>query len=152
MDFAIYLFFGLIAGDYLLQPKKMAFYKSDKYTMGFWYCYLHSVIFTAAIGLFLYLIPIGLNRILGHKVFEVYHATQWFYFIVFFSHYIIDRYSLAQKWLDMIRGRNIIKAWQSNDIYREIDIPFSAIVYVIVDNGLHYMIMWYAFKICGGIN
>jgi len=131
-----YLLWGHIAGDYLTQTKKMALSKTDN---SLW-CFLHSAIYTICIYVFLAGIPTILKL-------PVINLSYLFYIFVFLSHYIIDKNSLAQKWLNLIRGRNLFEDFNSTDKYREIALIFDAIVYVVVDNGLHLMLMWYVGKL-----
>ncbi len=124
MEIFINILFGHLVGDYLLQSKKMAFFKSENTSRGYLWCFIHSLIYTASICLFLW----TLNPVI--------------IILVFMSHYPIDKWSLASKWLKLIGGRDFIKAYESTEKYREIDISFSAIVYTVVDNTFHLLLLW----------
>lgn len=114
---------GHFVGDYLLQSKKMAIKKSQKGLIGFIWCLIHCLIYTLIICLFTSTIePIKIG-------------------LIFLSHFPIDRWSLASKWLKIIKGRDIKEAYNSKLLYREIDISFSAIVYTVVDNTIHILLM-----------
>lgn len=125
-DWFIRILLGHLVGDYLLQSKKMAIRKSQKGLSGFFWCTIHSAIYTASVCLFLWTID---PLIVG---------------VVFLSHWPIDRWSLATKWLKLIRGRDFIAALKSKQQSWEIDLSFSCIVYTIVDNTLHLIILWLA--------
>ncbi|MBT6691671.1 DUF3307 domain-containing protein [Candidatus Parcubacteria bacterium] len=116
--------FGHLAGDYLLQTKAMALNKTLPGIRGITWCSWHCLIYTAAMALFLW----TLNPLLIG--------------FIFISHWVIDRWSWGQKWLNLIRGRNFIQAHASQEQYREIDIAFSCLVYAVVDNTLHLLIVW----------
>lgn len=143
-DFLIFraVFFGLIAGDYVLQPQWMAEGKSKFGVRGTLICFLHSLIYTIATLLFLG--PAGINPTV--------------ICIIFLSHYFIDRYSLGSVWLGWIRGRSIkaeekqlqhavtqskpLQSWKQ---------PFACIVYKEVDNGFHMILLYYALSLYFGV-
>lgn len=114
---------GHLVGDYLLQSKKMAIEKSAKGINGLMWCLLHCLIYTAVICLFTSIInPIKI-------------------FLIFMSHFPIDRWSLASNWLEIIKGRDFMVAYKSKAEFHEIDLSFSIIVYVIVDNTIHILLI-----------
>lgn len=115
---------GHLTGDFLLQSKKMALGKSKPGRTGVGWCTLHCVIYTASVCIFL----------------GTFSPTV--FCVVFLSHWPLDRWSLARRWLRMIGGRDFISAYQSKDQYREIDIAFSTIVYTVADATLHLIILW----------
>lgn len=115
---------GHLVADYLLQSKTMALKKSAKGINGIIWCTSHSLIYTATICLFLWRID-------------------WLVaLLVFISHWPIDRWSLASKWLKLIKGRDILVAYNSKEEYREIDLSFSCLVYAVADNTMHLVILW----------
>ncbi|MEK7503875.1 MAG: DUF3307 domain-containing protein [Patescibacteria group bacterium] len=116
--------FGHLFGDYMFQSKAMALKKSEKGWRGNWWCVWHCLIYTAWICLFLWT------------------ADPLVVCLIFLSHWFIDRYSLGSKWLKMIRGRDFIKAFESKDKYRDIDLSFSCLVYAVVDNTMHLVLIW----------
>jgi hypothetical protein len=122
------IIFAHVLGDYFLQPKIMALQKSEPSQSGSLWCALHSLIYTAA---FIAFFPV---------------VNPLFFALIFLSHYPLDRWSLAQKWLDLIGGRNYLKAQGSKDKYREIDISFSVVVYTVADNTLHVYTAWIILK------
>lgn len=114
---------GHLIGDYLLQSKKMAIAKSVKGVNGLMWCLAHCALYTLTICLFT--------------------ATSDFIkiILIFLSHFPIDRWQLANKWLKIIKGRDFKSAYKSTARYHEIDLSFSVIVYVIVDNTIHILLM-----------
>ena len=122
------MFTGIVLGhlvaDYLLQNKKMALEKSAGGIKGIIWCTIHSLIYTATICLFLWRID-------------------WLVaLLVFISHWPIDRWSLASKWLKLIKGRDILTAFNSKEEYHEIDLSFSCLVYALADNTMHLVVLW----------
>jgi hypothetical protein len=114
---------GHLVGDYLFQPKKMAIGKLSKGLPGLVWCLFHCLLYTTIICLFASTTdPIKI-------------------LLIFMSHFPIDRWSLASKWLKMIKGRDFIVAYKSKAEFYEIDLSFSTIVYVIVDNTMHILLM-----------
>ncbi len=119
---------GHLAGDYLLQSKTMALKKSEKGFHGILWCTFHCLVYTTSVCLFLWTsgpLVIGL---------------------IFLSHWPLDRWSLAAIWLDLIRGRNFVKAYYSTEKCHEVDLAFSCFVYAVADNTMHLILMWYIIK------
>jgi membrane-associated HD superfamily phosphohydrolase len=129
IELFIYAIFGHLVGDYLLQSKKMALEKSAKNWRGFLICILHTLIYTASI--FVVIWKFNILAII----------------IIFVSHFIIDRWSLGQIWLKLIKGRTFESAYSSQDKNREFDIAFTSIVYTVVDNTFHLLILWFVLKL-----
>jgi len=127
-DLFVLALLGHLIGDYLLQTKHMAFHKSEPGWIGIRTCSFHVFVYTVAICL-----ATGVTR-------PVTVA------LIFLPHWIIDRWSLATKWLKLIRGRTFEKAYSSTDKYREFDIAFTSIVYTVVDNTLHLLCLWVVIK------
>ena len=129
-EFFVNLLFGHIIGDYFLQNRLMSTTKNKDDFKGYVACTIHCLIYTLSICIF---------------------TGAWnplFILLVFGSHFVIDKFSLADVWLKLIRGRSI-KYYLEDD---NIDITekhlimrgsFTGIVYVVVDNTMHLLIMYY---------
>lgn len=134
MNLVINLLFAHLIGDFFLQPKAMAVKKGASN----WIAAGHCAIYTLAIAVF------------------TNFGWRWLTF-VFVSHFIVDRFSLADKWLQLIRGRDLANFYHNGeeDIpltshhemmnYRILRGAFSAIVYVIVDGTMHLASLYYAY-------
>lgn len=132
-DLFTLLLFSHVIGDFFLQPAAMATKKGSAN----WMCVLHCLIYATSVCAFTKFAPL------------------WFLFI-FVSHYIVDRYSVADKWLRMIKGRDLegflarghegIPKGFNKENYLALRAAFSAICYVIVDNSIHLMSMYYFAK------
>ena len=114
---------GHLIGDYLLQSKKMAIAKSTKGLIGLTWCLIHCLLYT----LIIYLMTTT------HDPIKIV--------LIFMSHFPIDRWSLASWWLKVIKGRDLMTAYHSTANYHEIDLSFSVIIYVVVDNTMHLLLM-----------
>lgn len=123
-DIYIRLLLGHLFGDYMFQTKKMALTKSEKGPKGAITCAFHSAVYSFTVMAFLWKFSVLI------------------FALVFLSHYPIDRWGLASKWLDFIKGRSFIRAYVSKEAYREIDLSFSCIVYTVVDNTMHFFLLW----------
>lgn len=123
------LVLGHLVGDYLLQSKKMATKKSAKGMVGLLYCLLHSLMYSVSVCAFFFRFDLA------------------FFALVFLSHFPIDRWSLAEKWLKLIKGRDFKSALESKDKYREFDIAFYCIVYAVTDNTMHLILLWLTTKL-----
>ena len=127
-DLFVLALLGHLVGDYLLQSKYMALQKSAHGWLGDQTCTLHVAIYTAAVCMFWWTLdPIVI-------------------ILVFVPHWIIDRWSLAKPWLKLIGGRSFESAFNSKDKYREFDIAFTSLVYVVVDNTMHFLSLWLVIK------
>ncbi|MDP3770352.1 MAG: DUF3307 domain-containing protein [bacterium] len=115
---------GHLVGDYITQWKYMALHKSDKNWAGVWICSLHAIIYAAAVCLF----------------WQTYSPVT--FLAVCIPHWVIDRWSLANTWLSLIRGRTFQAAHASKDTYREFDIAFTSIVYTVTDNTFHLLSLY----------
>jgi hypothetical protein len=120
---------GHLVADYLLQPKKMAVTKSEKGIRGLMWCVLHCLIYTVIVSLFT-------------LTFSPIIVT-----LIFLSHFPIDRWSLASKWLKMIKGRDFVETYLTRPEHYEIDLSFSIVVYTVVDNTLHLLLLWAIFAL-----
>lgn len=119
---------GHLVGDYLLQSKKMAIAKSDKTLNGWLWCLTHCVIYTLCICLFTATTePIKI-------------------ILIFMSHFPVDHWSLAVKWLKIIKGRTFAKTMEPSNVLNVFDLSFTAIVYVVVDNTIHILLILIIFK------
>ncbi len=127
-DLFILAVFGHLVGDYFLQSKKMALEKSKKGKLALQWCTIHCVLYTLAVCVL------------------TWQFSPWFALSVFVPHWLIDRFSLANHWLKLIRGRTFESAFLSEDAYREFDIPFTAIVYTVVDNSAHFFCLWLSIR------
>lgn len=134
-DFFASLLLGHLVGDYLLQNKWMAMNKSAST----WKALVHCTIYSEAIMIFTYTF---FNR---HLIWGL---------LVFLSHFPIDRWGLADKWLDLINGRslrdyiyngrkNIPVSPDLGDNYHALRGGFTALVYAVADNTMHMVIMYY---------
>jgi hypothetical protein len=132
-DFFAQLVMGHLIGDYLFQNKWMAMNKSGNSFK----CAVHCLIYTLAVVLTTWL---------------SLHSWWWAAFI-FASHFPIDRWSLADKYLDFINGRSLrdFVVNGKNDIPDNLDFEnyhvlrggFTSLVYAVVDNTMHLTIMYY---------
>jgi hypothetical protein len=60
---------------------------------------------------------------------------------VFIPHWIIDRWSLGEKWLKLIRGRTIQQIVKmEGGLERDFAAAFYAVVYTVVDNTFHLLV------------
>jgi hypothetical protein len=128
IDIFAKIFFAHMFGDYMFQPREMALKKSERSIQGLTWCTAHSLIYTACFALFFWTInPLFLT-------------------LVFLSHWPVDRWSLGQKWLNMIGGRNLTLAFSKTE-NKEVEIFFAGLVYVAVDNTMHLFLVWIFAKI-----
>jgi hypothetical protein len=129
-DIYFRLLLGHLAGDYLLQSQQMAINKNESSSQGHLWCLFHCLIYTAVVCLFLWTInPLIIA-------------------LIFLSHYPIDKWSLGNRWLTLIRGRNIRDEFYDKQYSkRDISLPFAIVVYTVVDNTLHLLLMWAIIRI-----
>ncbi len=122
------LLMGHVTGDYLLQPLSMALNKApgknNPVKTALMYSIPHCIIYSVSICLWLWTWDIV------------------FFILIFFSHWVIDFFSLADRWLGIIKGRTLKQAVEDDGKYREFNIAFTSVVYTIVDNSFHLMLMF----------
>lgn len=124
----IRMLIGHFVADYLFQSKTMALKKSEKSFKGFAWSVGHCVIYAFCVSLFLWdFRPMTIA-------------------LIFISHWPIDRWSLASKWLKFIKGRDMLEEFNSQDKYRDIALSFSCLVYKEVDFTLHMVLLWFVAK------
>lgn len=133
---------GHLCGDYLLQNEYLALNKS-KNTFGGWLAAVtHCMLYTLSVCLFMW-------------NFDLIWMVA-----VFFSHFFIDKFSLAEKYMHYLKGKGmrdyIIKI--NNNTYNShtddnnigqdmLTGGFTAIVYTLTDNTMHLVLMYLAYKI-----
>lgn len=134
---------GHFVGDYLFQSKAMALGKSAPGWKGIkvclWHCWVYSLaVYVTVLGGFGHWLPVppGFVAVLP---------------MVFLTHYPIDRWSLGGWWLKLIDGRLLIETEAQHSEQRlfteaqlqlmAMDRAFAAIVYTVVDNTLHILLM-----------
>ena len=127
-DIWLRLLLGHLFGDYLLQGQFLALNKTRSGISGIKWCTLHSLIYTVCVAFFLW----TLNPLV--------------IFLIFISHWPIDRWSLGEKWLKLIGGRDFKEVYRQKGDYWEIFLSFGTIVYTVVDNTLHIFLMWLIVK------
>jgi len=115
---------GHLFGDYMFQSKPMALQKSKKGIKGFGWCLLHSLLYTFGIYVF-------------------FRDKPWYIYVtIAVTHFLIDRYRYGLKWLYLINGRDYTKLPEMG-IWYETEITFNCLVYTVVDNTLHLLVLWW---------
>jgi len=122
------LVLGHVLGDYLFQNSKMAITKSQKGFPGHLWCTIHCLIYSTCICLFLW------------------KASPLIFVIAFLSHWPIDRTSFALKWMAFYGQTNWKKVYEEKKEHWEANLAFGALVYIIIDNSMHIIIMWLVFS------
>lgn len=112
---------GHLWGDYLLQSKYMALNKTKDIKV----CLLHCAIYSLAVSL------------------AIWKFSPLLFLAIFLTHFPIDYWSLGDKWLKLIKGRELMKEYELEGEYRELRLPFAALVYAVVDNTLHLTLLWF---------
>lgn len=133
-DFFALLVLGHLVGDYLAQTKKMAMNKDGNAGM----CAFHCLLYTAIVALF---------------TFPVMHNYMAWPVLIFCSHFVIDYYSVADLWLELIEGRSLkdylangkknIPKEMDQDNYHALRGGFTALVYAVADNTMHLVSMYF---------
>ena len=125
---------GHLVGDYLLQNNWMALSKSKHSGLGFFTCVVHCVLYTIAVCTIMWVWDI--NWVIA----------------VFLSHFVIDKYGIPEMYLKFINGRSL-QSFLDNPENKEytpyigLRSGFYIFVYVVVDNTMHLLLMYYAWKL-----
>ncbi len=133
---------GHMIGDYLLQNKWMAMNKSASHFK----CAVHCLLYTLAVTATTFPLFIGLDPFIRFVLWPLW---------VFVSHFEIDRYGLADKWLKLIRGRSLEEFIEHGEEgiptklkqvanYHALRGAFTGLVYAAADNTMHLVLMYYA--------
>jgi hypothetical protein len=112
------LILGHILGDYFFQTHWMATNKTKSDLIGYISCFIHCSIYTTCIISCLWFVIPSNYLILS-------------FIGIFISHWFIDKYSLAYKYMQ----------WKGGPDFTN---PFAPIIYVMIDNTSHIVLM-YAF-------
>lgn len=129
---------GHFVGDYLLQNNWMALNKSKKWLPLLTHVCLYALAICVATWTF----------------------NPWWILVVILSHIVIDRWSLAEKWVKLIKSRSLEEFVKSKEIVVKNDqiggscvcnepcsatdslqAGFGAVVYTTVDNTMHILLM-----------
>jgi len=107
------LILGHLVGDYLFQNKRMAEAKGFFTLSGWFWCGLHSAIYSMTICFFLW------------------NFNPWLFVLIFLTHFPIDKFSVAS-WLFKLKYRERV----------DFDKPGHLFIYAANDNALHLLLMW----------
>lgn len=132
-DLTLNILMGHLVGDYVLQNN----YLAQNKTKSSWVCTLHCLLYSLSMQFFCYEnIPDGLDVC--------------FFGLVFSTHWIIDRYSLADYYLKFINGRSIFEFYYSkyeNSNLHILNGSFTSLVYAVTDNTFHLLFVYLFFKL-----
>jgi len=145
MNYFANILFGHLFGDFVFQNKWMAVNKSASHFK----CFVHCSIYTLCMCLFTWK-----------------WSPAWIG-AIFITHFIIDRWSLADKWLLLIKGRalkeyidfghwnipysenpngrNLTQQMGQSLNYQILRGGFASVVYTVVDNTWHLAIAYYLY-------
>lgn len=120
---------GHLVGDYLLQNNWMAFNKSKYNNTGWLTCIIHCLLYSLSVCFFMW-----------------QWTTIWF-IMIFLSHFVLDKFELPEKYLKLIHGRSLerfIKNSENKEYtpYVGLQSGFTSLVYAVVDNTIHLLIIW----------
>lgn len=140
------LLLGHLAGDYLFQNEWMAMNKSKNTFIGWSAAFIHCIIYTLVVCLFMW-----------------NFTWQWM-LIVFLSHFPIDKFGLGDVYMKVIKGYGLKNYVDKDKWMNEIRyVPkltdkqisrydilkggFTAVVYTITDNTMHLILMWIGYNV-----
>lgn len=107
------LLFAHFLGDFFFQTKSMAENKYLSDRKGFFWCTLHSLIYTLTL--------VGFTQ----------NLTPVFFLGVFLPHWIVDRYSIGYWWMRILGRGELLTNIQPNKP------QFGPIIYVVIDQTIH---------------
>ncbi len=120
-DTFIDLLLAHFIADFFFQTKNMAEqkYKLDK--IGFMFCSFHIATYTIVVCAYMFLFS------------ENWNFSILFVIILAIPHWIIDRNSLAAKWMKIIERDNLFRSKDS------LQVGFGAVIYVVIDQVMHIL-------------
>ncbi len=118
---------GHVIGDYILQPRIMANKKGSQSVEGYLWCFLHCMIYTMSVCCVLK------------------DTTPLTLFIIFNSHFWIDKFSMAKYWMIILNGKDYVKLFSKTpDNHIDLlEMIFGSFVYIVIDNSFHILLMWW---------
>lgn len=142
---------GHCIGDFALQPQKLALNKKASGYRGLSLCMVHCFIYTCTI-----IATMCLSTDFRDMLFSLEsHLLQRFFIIMYLTHHMIDRTTFIDKYMRLMK----IRSWNT-DIDLEdgtitpkecITISFGTIVYIVIDNTFHLILMYLTLKFFYGI-
>lgn len=123
---------GHLTGDYLCQTSWMSNNKAKNTVEGWIAAIIHCLVYSCAVCLFM-----------------MNFDMLWF-FIVFLSHFPIDKFSLGEWYMKKFKGISLgdyINADKTNEIDRSVIVSgsFTSFIYILTDNSLHLIIMYLSY-------
>ena len=128
-----FMFLGHLLGDYFFQNNWMALNKKKPTSEGYYACLFHCFIYTVIVSLCL--------------LITNYQVSLVQFWLIFFSHWIFDRYELIEKYANFVG----IRIWNSKIDLNHLDVPFTkeesihlsfgVFVYIVMDNTAHLFLM-----------
>ncbi len=127
------LLLGHLVGDYLLQNNWMALNKAKFDTKGWISCLVHCFIYTVTLCLF------------------TWNFDFRWVLLIFSSHILIDKFGIVEWYLHNIKGRSIKDCLDMIEFDLPgkgdtVQISITCFVYIVCDNTLHLVIMFYGNK------
>jgi hypothetical protein len=124
---------GHCAGDYLFQNDILALNKGKNTFLGWIMCIAHCVIYTLSVCIFM-----------------SNYSLEWMGF-VFLSHFIIDKFSLAESWSKMIKAKSLQQFLDDNKnqtitAMDSLIAGFTTFTYAVKDNTMHLILMTLFYK------
>lgn len=132
------MFLGHLIGDYLFQSDGMARGKIEKGPLGSTVCAFHCLVYSVSVILVMQ-IPNITKMDMGETLLMLG--------MVYLTHYPIDRWSLAKWWLAGLGKFDAADAPVGRVGDRVLHRFFYWLVYVIVDNTMHLILMTIGFVI-----
>jgi hypothetical protein len=114
--------FGHLFGDFFFQFRKMADNKYLKGQKAYLWCTIHVAVYTLVMALFMW------------------NFSPVFLLGVFIPHWLIDRYSLAYKWMEFHGSAPLIRSKDPKQA------AFGSIIYVVLDQSMHAMCLYLLIK------
>jgi len=140
MDWFIYLLFGHLIGEFLLQNSWMTHNKK----LGPKACFAHSFVYTFSICLFLLATP---------HIHAIDKKFALLALIIFSAHFLMDAFWVVDWWFKKLEvfscyNLEIAKRLTHTD---SIFISFGTFYYIVAENTLNLLIAWMAVKFLYGL-
>ena len=117
------LVLGHIIGDFFFQFSSMADNKYRTGLKGFLWCSIHVAVYTAFVA-----------SVSGN-------FSLIFLLAVYIPHWLVDRYSLAYKWMKFTGSAPLMMSMNPKDA------SFGAIIYVVIDQTIHLVSLYFTIQL-----
>ncbi len=129
-----FMLLGHLSGDFIFQNDLMALNKKKNTAKGYWCCLLHCLVYTLCVSVFTGLV-LPLKFVTSMRFIYFINIVMW-------PHFFIDKYNIVSYWCKLY-GKSLPwdKTKTKDKGWDKVSISFMSLVYIVIDNTLHLILM-----------